>query len=156
MPRPAIDCGARKGSKTRAFLNFFHSAIFFFIFVYCKMINSALFNAKDIDPSALVGNPFESVCLQLANLQKQGRPRWTAQEIKLKRFFHGCKCETPSRGLGRLPDPVAPTAENLTSRKSRSPARRSRSSSPMTANAEEGRGAGSAFGEREDDGHGVA
>ena len=48
------------------------------------MINFTLFNAKDIDPSALVGNPFESVCLQLTNLQKQGRPRWTSQEIKSK------------------------------------------------------------------------
>ena len=52
--------------------------------MYYKMINSTLFNAKDIDPSALVGNPFESVCLQLTNLQKHGRPRWTAQEVKLK------------------------------------------------------------------------
>ena len=31
-----------------------------------------------------MGNPFESVCLQLTNLQKHGRPRWTAQEIKSK------------------------------------------------------------------------
>ena len=48
------------------------------------MINSTLLNAKDIDPSALVGKPFESVCLQLTNLQKHGRQRWAAQEIKWK------------------------------------------------------------------------
>ena len=48
------------------------------------MLNSTLFNTKDIDPSALVGNPFESVCLQLTNLQQHGRPRWTSQEIKSK------------------------------------------------------------------------
>ena len=54
------------------------------MFRYCKMIHANLFNAKDIDPAALEGDPFESVCLQLANQQKRGRPRWTPQEIKEK------------------------------------------------------------------------
>ena len=54
------------------------------MFRYYKMIHANLFNAKDIDPAALEGDPFESVCLQLANQQKRGRPRWTPQEIKEK------------------------------------------------------------------------
>ena len=48
------------------------------------MINSNLFNAEDIDPNALEGDPFESVCLQLASLKKRGRPKWTPQEVKSK------------------------------------------------------------------------
>ena len=54
------------------------------MFLHYKMIHSNLFDAKDIDPAAREGDPFESVCLQLANLQKRGRPRWTPQEIKEK------------------------------------------------------------------------
>ena len=48
------------------------------------MISSNLFNAEDIDPNALEGDPFESVCLQLASLKKRGRPKWTPQEVKSK------------------------------------------------------------------------
>ena len=48
------------------------------------MIISNLFNAEDIDPNALEGDPFESVCLQLASLKKRGRPKWTPQEVKSK------------------------------------------------------------------------
>ena len=48
------------------------------------MIHSTLFNAKDIDPNASVGDALEGACLQLANLCKNGRPRWTAYEVKAK------------------------------------------------------------------------
>ncbi len=54
------------------------------MFRYCKMMHSNLFNAKDIDPAALEGDPFESVCLQLANQQKRGRRRWAPQGTKEK------------------------------------------------------------------------
>ena len=48
------------------------------------MLHSQLFNAKDIDPTAFVENVLGSACLQLASLQKNGRPRWTAQEVHSK------------------------------------------------------------------------
>ena len=48
------------------------------------MIHSNLFNAKDIDPAAFVGDALEGACLQLAGLQRNGRPRWTADGVKMK------------------------------------------------------------------------